>query len=140
MRRATAFAILAALLAAAPSAAQQRRPATPPPTQPAPEPDLAPPYEPQLLRLAEIIGALSFLRDLCGMKDGEAWRAKMAALVATEGVTPERKERLAGAFNRGFRGYQQTYRACTPPAALTIDRFVDEGGKLSRELANRFSG
>ncbi len=126
-----------------PATAQQRPAPRAPaaPTQPAPPPQETPaPYEPDLLRLAEVIGALSHLREVCDMKDGDAWRARMAALVATEGTTPQRQERLAGAFNRGFRTYADIHRACAPAARLLIERFVQEGAKLSRDLANRYSG
>jgi uncharacterized protein (TIGR02301 family) len=140
-RRAALLAgVVAAFAAAQGAPAQQPRAPQPPAAPQAPEPEAAPLYEPQLLRLAEIMGALARLRDLCGQKDGEDWRRRMAALTQTEGVTTQRRERLAGAFNRGFRGFEQTYRRCTPAAQALIDRYVAEGAKLSRDLANRFAG
>jgi len=36
-------------------------------------------------------------------------------------------------FNRGYRVYQQSYRACTPAADLAIRRYLEEGSKLARE-------
>jgi uncharacterized protein (TIGR02301 family) len=112
-------------------------------TRPAPAPpplEVPAPYEPQLLRLSEILGALSFLRDLCGAGDGDRWRNQMAALLAAEGVTEGRKERLAGAFNKGFRGYEQSYRSCTPNAELVITRYLAEGEKLARDVTSRYGG
>ncbi|QXX73455.1 TIGR02301 family protein [Methylovirgula sp. HY1] len=101
--------------------------------------ETAPPYEPQLLRLSEMLGALAYLQDLCGHHhDGQIWRAKMAALIAAEAKTSLRKERLAGAFNRGFRGYALTYRLCTPNAQAIITRFLDESGKLAHDVAHRY--
>ncbi len=97
-----------------------------------------PPYEPQLLRLSEILGALAFLRDLCGAKDGEDWRAKMASLLEAEAKTGQRRQKLAGAFNRGFRGYETTYRGCTPNAEAAIARYLDEGGRLAHDIAYRY--
>jgi uncharacterized protein (TIGR02301 family) len=142
MRRVLAVAALA-LLAAAPAPAQTRAPAKPavPKAEPAPPPPAPPPpYEAPMLRLSELLGALAFLRDLCGEGDGEAWRAKMQQLVDVEGAAPESKARLAGAFNRGFRGYELTYRACTPAARTAIQRYLVEGGRLSRELSQRWGG
>lgn len=110
-------------------------PAPPPPPEPPP-----PPYEPQLMRLAEIMGTLAYLRDLCGEADGADWNLKMKALLETEAKTDTRRERLAGAYNRGFRGYEVIYRACTPAAQSIISRFLDEGGHLAHEITNRFSG
>jgi uncharacterized protein (TIGR02301 family) len=102
--------------------------------------DTPPPYEPQLLRLAEIIGALAYLRDLCGDNDGDAFRDKFTTLVDAEGDTEARKDALAGAFNRGFRDYELTYRACTPTAREIVARFLDEAGHLAKDVANRYAG
>jgi uncharacterized protein (TIGR02301 family) len=140
--------VLAALmlLALAPVAAQaqaplgarpqQQAPALPPTAQEAPPP----PYEPQLLRLSEILGALSWLREICGDKDGEKWRASMRALMEAEAQTEARRQRLAGAYNRGFSNYETLHRTCTPNAETIIERFLDEGGKLANEVTNRFGG
>lgn len=125
----------------------QELPASPPlpPTQnpsgPAlPGEDAFPPYEPQLERLATLMGTLAYLRDLCGKGDGSEWRSRMLALLDAEARTQGRRERLAGAYNSGFRGYEVTYRACTPSAELVILRSVEEGDRLARELSSRFGG
>ena len=111
--RLTLIFVLGATLSVGPALAQAARPAPPrPPAPAAPPPQTEPaiPYEPQLLRLAEILGSLTYLRDLCGAGDADKWRTQMTALLAAEGATVARKERLAGSFNKGFRGYEQTYR------------------------------
>ncbi|MBV9634662.1 MAG: TIGR02301 family protein [Methylobacteriaceae bacterium] len=113
---------------AAPAAAEPT-----PPREPAP-----PPYEPQLLRLAEIIGALAYLRELCGEGDGAEWRKRMSSLIEAEGKTEMRKEALAGAFNRGFRGYELTYHSCTASAGVVIGRYLEEGGRIAREITSRY--
>ncbi len=109
------------------------------PAPPAPA-EAVPPYEPQLMRLAEIMGALTFLRDLCGARDGQSWQARMNALLEAENPSDTRRERLAGAFNRGFRGYEVTYRSCTPNAEAVVERFLDEGARLTRDITSRYSG
>ena len=145
MRRCVLALSVAIALAGAGSpalAAQQAaaKPApTPSPTEQA-KPDEPPPYEPQLLRMAEVIGALSYLRDLCGDGDGDAFRAKFNGLMETEGNTPARKETLAGAFNRGLQGYELTYRVCTPAARQIVTRFLDEAARIARDIANRYGG
>jgi uncharacterized protein (TIGR02301 family) len=114
-------------------------PATATPEQPVVE-GPPPPYEPQLLRLAEILGALSYLRDICTARDGDAWRGKMSTLLDAEAKTQTRRERLAGAFNRGFRGYEVIYRTCTPNAETVIARYLTEGGRLARDINYRYGG
>jgi uncharacterized protein (TIGR02301 family) len=141
-----ALAVAVAPLAAQTQTAQPAKPIAPaapaaPAATPTPAPpDSPPPYEAQLLRLAELIGALAYLRDLCGAGDGADFRAKLADLVAAEGTTDARKEALAGAFNRGFRDYELTYRVCTPTAREIVARFLDEASRIAKDVANRYSG
>ena len=130
-----------------PAQAQQRpRPATPQtpakeaPKEPAPPADVAAPYDRDLMRMSEVIGALAFLRGLCAAADAAEWPARMKALIEAEGVTAPRRDRLAGAYNRGYRGYALTYRICTPAAHEAAARFVAEGERLSHALAGRFGG
>jgi uncharacterized protein (TIGR02301 family) len=97
-----------------------------------------PPYETQLMRLSEIMGALVFLRDLCGDKDAEDWREKMSALLDAEAPSGPRRDKYVAAFNRGFRGYELTYRACTANARAATTRYLDEAAKISRDVTYRF--
>jgi uncharacterized protein (TIGR02301 family) len=111
-------------------------PAQPGATPAAEEP--APPYEPQLLRLSELLGALTYLQDLCGGESGQVWRDKMSALMDAETQNEIRRERLAGAYNRGFNGYELSYRQCTPNAQAIITRFLDESSKIARDVTHRY--
>ena len=107
---------------------------------PMPPAELLPPiYEDQLLRLSEILGALSFLRQLCGENDGPAWREEMTALLAAEKPGPRRRSRLVGRFNHGFETFNAVYRVCTPSARLAISRYLAEGQALSNDVRSRYS-
>ena len=97
------------------------------------------PYESDLQRLSEIMGALHYLRDLCGAREGQIWRNEMQALVDAEAPSGERRERLVASFNRGYRGFQQTYRTCTPAADYAIRRYLDEGSKIARDITARYA-
>lgn len=97
-----------------------------------------PPYEPQITRLSEVLGALAFLRDLCGAGDGEEWRGKMASLLNADAPSGPRRERLMASFNRGFRGYELTYRICTPNAETAISRYLAEASRLTRDITYRY--
>ncbi|HEY5795953.1 MAG TPA: TIGR02301 family protein [Bosea sp. (in: a-proteobacteria)] len=137
---------LLVLLVALPSggaSAQQRPPAATKPAEPAPVPapePPPPPYEPQLLKLAEIMGSLAYLRTLCAGKEAQDWRDRMTALVEAEGRTPSRRERLTSAYNRGFRAYALTHRACTAGTQEASTRLAAEGERLARSLAGRYGG
>lgn len=143
--RSLALPLLGLLIATAPPAAAQPRPtpapAKPAETAPTPPPEIPPPpYEKDLLRLSEVLGSLAFLRSLCGGADAPEWQKRMQALMDAEGASPTRRERLAGAYNRGYRGYAITYRVCTPSATEATTRFLKEGENLSRSLAGRYGG
>jgi uncharacterized protein (TIGR02301 family) len=102
--------------------------------------ELPPPiYEDKLLRLAEILGSLSFLRDLCGESDGVAWRSEMNALLEAEEPGPQRRQRLVARFNHGFETFNAIYRSCTPSARLAISRYLREGQQLAAEVRSRYS-
>jgi len=116
----------------------ETQPGTPPPAPAAVVKNTPPaPYEKDMRRLSEILGALHYLRPLCGADDGHIWRDKMRELMEAEAGPPDRRERLAGAFNEGYSGFQLSYRTCTPSADLAVRRFLEEGSKLTREIATR---
>jgi uncharacterized protein (TIGR02301 family) len=125
-----------------PASAPQQRSAPPsekteaaPPVEPPPAP-----YEKDLLRLAEIVGSLAFLRPICAAADGPEWSRRMQVLLEAEGTTPGRRERLAGAYNKGYQAFALTYRVCTPSAQEASSRYVKEGELLARTIAGRYGG
>jgi len=101
--------------------------------------DVPAPYDNDLQRLSEILGALHYLRAVCGANEGQKWRNEMQALIDAEAPSGDRRARMIANFNRGYRGFQQTYRTCTPAADVAIRRYLDEGAKISREITARFA-
>jgi uncharacterized protein (TIGR02301 family) len=124
LKRALTIAVIALAIAGAPARALEGGPA---------------PFDGDLMRLAEILGALHYLRTICGAKEGQKWRGEMQALLDAEAPSGERHNRLVANFNRGYRGFQQTYRTCTPAAVVAVRRYLDEGAKISREITARYS-
>lgn len=92
------------------------------------------PYDDKLLRLAEVLGAVHYLRELCGANEGQLWRDRMQDLMASEGASPIRKARLTKGFNQGYTSYSRTYRACTPSAQTAVTRFMTEGSVIAETL------
>jgi uncharacterized protein (TIGR02301 family) len=97
------------------------------------------PFDGSLQRLAEILGALHYLRNICGANEGQKWRNEMQSLVDAEAPSGDRRLRMIASFNRGYRGYQQSYRTCTPAAELVIRRYLEEGSKIAREMTARYA-
>jgi uncharacterized protein (TIGR02301 family) len=109
----------------------------PPQVQAPPKPTQGPddrPYDAQLFRLAEILGTLHYLRELCGANEGQIWREHMRELVSSEGTNALRRAKLVESFNRGYRDYSRTYRTCTQPALVAIQRFMDQATTISDAL------
>ena len=101
--------------------------------------DAAAPFDGDLQRLAEILGTLHYLRGICGSNEGPKWRNEMQALIDAETPSGDRRARMIAGFNRGYNGFQQTYRTCTPAAAVAIRRYIEEGSKISRDLTARYA-
>jgi uncharacterized protein (TIGR02301 family) len=92
------------------------------------------PYDDRLFRLSEILGAVHYLRELCGADEGQAWRQRMGDLLQAEGSTALRKARLTRSFNKGYRSYSRTYNTCSPSAQNAINRFLTEGAQIADGL------
>lgn len=97
------------------------------------------PYDADLQRLAEILGALQYLRTVCKANEGQKWRDQMQALLDAEAPDGERRRKIVANFNRGYRGFQQTYRTCTPAADLAIRRYLAEGARIARDITARYA-
>ena len=76
---------------------------------------------------------------ICGTNEGGKWRNEMQALIDAETPSGDRRARMIAGFNRGYNGFQQTYRTCTPAAAVAIRRYIEEGSKISRDLTARYA-
>jgi len=100
---------------------------------PAASPDTKP-YDDRLFRLSEILGAVHYLRELCGADEGQLWRQRMGELLQAEGSSALRRARLTRSFNKGYRSYSRTYNTCSPSAQTAINRFLTEGAQIADGL------
>ncbi|MBM7049347.1 MULTISPECIES: TIGR02301 family protein [Rhizobium] len=127
------FALAAAFPAAAQPAANA--PAQTPDSGGAERPA---PYDEQLSRLAEILGSVDYLRNLCAAS-ADGWRGDMQQLLDTETKgEPKRKEKLTAAFNRGYRSFASVYTNCTQQALVAEEQYRNEGATLATEITARF--
>lgn len=125
-----------------PSPPTAPKPPPPPSSAPAAQPpaqDQPAPYDHDLQRLSEILGALHFLRGICNSNEGDKWRNEAQALIDTEAPSGNRREQMVASFNRGYRGFQQSYRTCTPAADVVIRRYLEEGAKIARDITARYA-
>ncbi len=92
------------------------------------------PYDDRLLRLAEILGAVHYLRELCGANEGQTWRDRMREILDAEGSNALRRARLTRSFNQGYQSYSKTHKLCTTTARTAINRFMNEGVQIAEVL------
>jgi len=123
MKKLLSCALLLACLAALPARAEEA----------------TAPFDGDLQRLAEILGGLHYLREVCGANEGQKWRNEMQQLIDAEAPSGERRRKIVASFNRGYRGFSQTYRTCTPAADLAIRRYLDEGAQIARDITARYA-
>ena len=97
-----------------------------------------PPYEPQMERLAEILGSLYFLNPLC-KPGGTDWRSQLTDLVRLDQPDDARQQRLYGAFNNGFNAYSRLYRTCTSSASEALSRLLIEAEATARDIHARYA-
>jgi uncharacterized protein (TIGR02301 family) len=113
--------------------------ATAAPAAKSPAQDQPAPWDHDLQRLSEIIGALHFLRGICNSNEGQKWRNEALALINAEAPNGKRHDDLVASFNRGYRGFAQSYHTCTPAADLVIRRYLEEGEKIARDITARYA-
>ena len=116
-----------------------RAPAAPQSAAPVAPQVVSAPYDHDLQRLSEILGALHFLRGICGSNEGQKWRDEAQTLIEAEAPNGDRHDQMVASFNRGYRGFQQSYRTCTPAADTVIRRYLEEGAKLARDITARYA-
>lgn len=86
-------------------------------------------------QLAEILGALHHLRDVCGTNEGQLWRNKMIEMIGALGPSEADRQNLVKNFNDSFYRYKNAYRACSAAAARQSDKLMQDGQRIAEELA-----
>ena len=96
-----------------------------------------PPYENQMIRLAETLGSLHYLSKLCSDKTS-LWRDQMNELITAEKADTNRRKMLISSFNNSYRTYSDNYSQCTDQALKAIERFKQQGEKLTEALVAHY--
>lgn len=90
---------------------------------------------PKAIQLAEILGAIHHLRDICGTNEGQLWRNKMIEMIGVLEPSDADRQRLVKNFNDSFYRYKNTYPGCTATASRQSDKLMQDGQRLAEELA-----
>ncbi|WP_455479763.1 TIGR02301 family protein [Bartonella sp. B23] len=98
----------------------------------------SPLYETKLLRMAEILGSLHYLQNLCSTPTNQ-WYSHMNALIEAEQPMPQRRAYFYEAFNGAYRAFSENYHHCTQSAIKANKRYIKEGRALSENLLTYYS-
>ena len=109
----------------------------PVPVPAGPKPDESVSYDPELARLATILGSLHYLRNLCG-ETGNQWREEMETIMLSDKMESLRKKRAIAAFNDGYQAFSASYTQCNPRAIEAIGKFQAEGTSLTATILTRY--
>jgi uncharacterized protein (TIGR02301 family) len=96
------------------------------------------PYDGDLMRLSEILGALTYLDRLCGSPQAPMWRSRMNALISAQRMNSDDRRRYVDVFNRGMRTFASVHRTCTDRTRSVIEAYLDEGARITDRLDERF--
>lgn len=96
-----------------------------------------PPYEQRLIRLAEIVGSVHYLRTLCLGSD-EGWRDRMQELINLEAADPQRRAQFVASFNKGYRSFASVHRKCNNVAIEAEEHYRKQGLELASEIIARY--
>jgi len=133
------LALLPALAMGAPLTRKAQKPKTEEPKKVRPAPPTPEAAQGPLSELSETMGALAVLSQLCAPDiTPNPWRMRMEALVEAEGEASGAKERMQGAFNRGYADFSTSYTRCTPAAKAADEALRREAARLARVLTQRF--
>lgn len=97
------------------------------------------PYDDKLVQLAEILGSLDFIRNLCERGTEPQWKTMMGQLLDSDAKEePARREKLTAAYNRGHRTFSAIQTTCSTQLRATAERYRIEGATLATEIATRY--
>lgn len=98
-----------------------------------------PPYATDLERLAEILGSLQFLAEICD-DSPTGWHQQMDELLGqTDPDTDaEWRARLTDRFNLGYSSFAAVYRSCTAAAMSAVARYRLAGAQIAGDIATEY--
>jgi len=88
----------------------------------------------RLVRIAEIMGGLHYLRGICDKENNQVWRGNMLRLLDLEQPPQDVRERMVSRFNSYFDREKRSYSTCNRKTTREIKRLAGEGQQLTSEL------
>jgi uncharacterized protein (TIGR02301 family) len=93
------------------------------------------PMENGLERLAEILGSVHHLREVCGANEGALWRNKMIDMMNTAALGAEQRQAMIAHFNDAYYQARAAFPHCSAKAAAKANSLFDEAQRLAGRLS-----
>lgn len=93
-------------------------------------------FENGLMRLAEILGSIHHLRNICGANEGPLWRNKMIDMMNVAELGTRERKKIIRHFNDAYYSIRTRYPDCTNDAARRANLLFNEGHQLAAQLAS----
>lgn len=93
-------------------------------------------FENGLMRLAEILGSIHHLRNICGANEGPLWRNKMIDMMNVAELGARERKKIIRHFNDAYYSIRTRYPDCTNDAARRANLLFNEGHQLAAQLAS----
>lgn len=92
-------------------------------------------YRADMVRLAEVLGAVHLLRERCGGREGQMWRRKMLEMLDIEASGKKERDMLVNHFNKSYYAMRVNHSRCSLRTISEMNAYIDEGAALSGRLA-----
>ena len=92
-------------------------------------------YRADMVRLAEVLGAVHLLREKCGSREGQMWRRKMLEMLDIEASDKKERDMLVNHFNRSYYAMRVNHSRCSMRTISEMNAYIDEGAALAGRLA-----
>lgn len=89
--------------------------------------------------LAEILGQVHYMRNLCVDGEDTVWRDAMMELIRLEEPSRDERREMTRRFNQGYHAARDKYPACDRAARREMQRLASTGARLSSRLARELA-
>jgi uncharacterized protein (TIGR02301 family) len=92
-------------------------------------------YRADMVRLAEVLGAVHLLRERCGGREGQMWRRKMLEMLDIEASRKKDRDMLVNHFNKSYYAMRVNHSRCSMRTISEMNAYIDEGAAVAGRLA-----
>ncbi|MFP3944804.1 MAG: TIGR02301 family protein [Alphaproteobacteria bacterium] len=91
----------------------------------------------QIQELAEILGRVHYMRNLCVGNEDMVWRDAMMELLRLEEPSRAERKEMTRRFNEGYHAARDRFPECDAKARHEMKRLSSDGARLSSRLARK---